>query len=349
MLEREVFESTEEVVAKKSHANGILAGSLNGAELSDRERRAILAAEALPAGMGIKKTVATAFVYLESGIFRANEVLGVSYDEAVDARDSVRTDPEYEVPWRQFQILQEDGAAETVLYRRAGHNQSEIAERLGLHPKDVKHISQRLADYGINGRRTAQAQNFEQLCLAVAEADIQPGQKLKTHELAEKLGTTPLRISIARRRNRNLSRPSTLGEAGINEHRSIVRSAIISNQSASDEEVLQLIGNEDITISMIKQRRRELIGEGLVQSKRRRSGKNAGLLPRPSVTEEAEIALSNELDEASRRGETTVVLAELRRRSSVLSKLPSTTVLHIYHRLEKTRAIPSLRKRSKVR
>lgn len=146
-----VFRKESVQVARKPVT---LAGVLNGVELKDSERRSVLAADAMRIPIEMKGVLAGADIFLRDGIFRANDVLGFDSDQAVEARDLVRTDPSYEIPWIQFSLLKEDPVlAGIAIYKRAGMSNEEIAQKLQIDIKDVDEGAQVLNDYGIFGNK----------------------------------------------------------------------------------------------------------------------------------------------------------------------------------------------------
>lgn len=333
-----------------------LAGVINGVELSELERRAVLAADAMFIPLDMKGVLVGADICIRSGVFRAGEVLGFDQDQAVEARNAVRIDPEYGPLWAQFDLLRSPGILlEVAVYRRAGKTGQEIAEVLGIEPQEVDRMAKRLVDFGIGIKRTSQQRRFGEFCREVEAADRNArGSLLPTKELALVLSTSAWRVDLARRRNRNQAIVSTPGRKGVSTLGQTIRRGILSNPQLSDSQVFEKLKREGmtgLTEAKVTHRRRELIEESRVQPKLRRVGVGGtGVARMLSKTEEAESILRAILPGIIEKGEP-VILSEIYASTPKLARIRISRVslYNVYHRLEKELGLPPLKVGGKKR
>lgn len=185
-----------------------LTKSLEGKELSTRETRAFLAAEAMNLSAEDTIILFGADIYIRSGTPRAEELIGVTPSQSVGMRDKVRTNEKYMSLWEKFEIVQRPYFAEVALGRRQGTPQKLIAEDLKISINQVSEISKYLIAVGIiqmspYGRGTAR--KFRELVDKVEKADFSrvEGEPRPTmQELAERFGVSIYRIELARKRIR---------------------------------------------------------------------------------------------------------------------------------------------------
>lgn len=250
-----------------------LAGVINGMELSDSERRSVLAADAMPISLKLKGMLVVTDIFVEKGVFRAGEVLGFDPEETVNARDTVRTDPNLESTWIIYTALKQSGFAEVAIYKRAGVPHDEIAQTLGIERSEVDRISRALSDVGLNSRpNNSQVQGFNEFCGIVEQADVAAGDSpLTARELAEELGVSILRVNRARVRNRAQGRIAPPSKKDVEARMKIVRKAILGNPLLSNDQIFSSLPKEvqdSISASTIADQRSALIAKKEVKSKR---------------------------------------------------------------------------------
>lgn len=338
-----------EVIVEQVQTPITLAGVLNGVELKDSERRSVLAADAMQVPIEMKGLLVGADIFLRDGIFRANEVLGFDRDQAVGARDAVRTDPEYEIPWIQFNQLREENFAEVAIYKRARASSEEIAQELNIGVEDVDRAMQVLNGYGIFEHRRSQEVMHFHLRRRVAEIDRIRQRygfpSLSLAELGARVNRTPRTVSDLRAENREMGEVSTLGQKGIKARGREIRDAILQNPTHGNAMILRLLEfaeESGITVDAIKHQRGILINQGLLERKREvvNRGKTVASM---TARREAIVSIFYEaLKQANLRNES-VVVAEIKKSIEGLSDVSDHTLLHYYHRLESKEKVPPLK------
>lgn len=129
------------VQAMEDVSNLSIVDHLAGKKLTGKELRASMAIDILPINFLDKKVLLGAFIFFDQGVFRAREILGFSLDQAVGARDKVRTNNKYEELWTQFEVLIQPNYVEIADCRRKGLSNKRIAELLGKSEKGVEKIA----------------------------------------------------------------------------------------------------------------------------------------------------------------------------------------------------------------
>jgi len=304
-----------------------LAKVLQCVELTDIERRAMVAADALRNSFAIRRTLFAAFVFFStpSGIFRVNEVLGFTPDETVAARDLVRTQPGYATLWQRHQTLMEPHVAEVAIYKRGKRTHAQIAKILQVDKDEVDKISLQLTALGIIRRHTWQTDRFERFCRTVEIADTQPkNAQLSAKKLAVLLTSDMAdeeRVSRARVRNRHQVKAAPPGKAGETAESLRIRTAILANPDKSAAEVAAELVVDKIQVVW---QRKQLLAEKVIQRQRllRSSDNNQGI---PSRREEAKQDLRAIIDKVM-ADRNPVVLAHLRRDNACLQRVSIATL-----------------------
>jgi hypothetical protein len=330
-----------------------LAKVLQGVELTDTERRAMIAADALQNSFAVRRTLFAASIFFSapSGIFRVNEVLGFTPDETVAARDLVKTKPGYATLWQRHQTLMEPNVAEVAIYKRGKKNHAEIAEILGIDKNVVDKISLRLARMGIIKPRTPQAKEFTLFCKEVALADGKSEggtSTLISSELAAKMGNDLQRVNRARVRNRLQARPSSPGNVAFAEIATAMRAAVLAHPERNDQEIADSLAALNVTKRQIMWQRRQLILASLVQRKMSVSSPENGIQGKPSIAEEVKMRLHTILDGVSAAGGTTVVIAELYRDYPSLQTVSVSKLRKLYLELAEVFDVPEYKRGSKT-
>lgn len=341
MLERALgagVHVNEEVgVSMLSEAPDTLASIINGVKLKKEEQRAIFAADAMQIPLEQRGVLLAADIYLRDGIFRANEVLGFDRDQAVAARDTVRTETAFEARFAQFNLLKRPGFAEVEIDRKAGVSVEKTARRLKVEVGEVRRIEEVLDEYGFSGGKNVSEILAAHIRRQVAESDFERKrlglQPLSRNELGRRLGRSMPVIDRARASNRSLGLSSTLGDEGIAKRRDAVRAAITSSPTLTDEQILAILktnGEDSATVAMIKHRRLELIHDGIVQPKKR-PVREAPLMSRLEV---AEILLRGILTDYSKSGRK-LVIKDLKKISG-LRDVPLSTISYYIDRIRQS-------------
>lgn len=327
-----------------------LAGIINGGvELTNEERRSVLAADAMAIGINTKGTLVAADIFMRNGIFRAAEVLGFEYDQSVDARDKVKTEPEYEVPWIQFNLLREEDMAEVAIYRRTGRTNDQIAKELGIEVDKVEVIVNRLNEYGVFGGKKSHEIKHAYLREYVSKIDEERQRfdmpLLSNDSLGLRLDRSGATISRFRAQNRALGKASTLGRAELQERAERIGEVLLEHPQLSASEALVLLGKlgiEDVNLEIVEHRRKSLIKRDLVT--RKREAVNRGISKEESDARRESIMdiLRVALRERRQAGEL-VIIKELRDTVPGLSSVPSHTLVSYYHRIRQEEQVPGLR------
>lgn len=316
--------------------------TLRGIELTDNEKRAALAADALRNSFVAKRILFAAHVLstAPSGVFRVNEILGFSTDETVHARDMVKTVPIYATLWQRHQALMEPNVAEVAIYKRVRKSHAQIAVKLPIDKEEVDRISRRLAELGVIRRHAPQTDKFEQFCREVGIADQQAGDSpLPTGKLAALMVADYQRVSRARKRNRLQAKASSLGRTELSAIASEIQRALIAHPNRSNAEIAEQLGKKETQVA--DQRERLLISSvlqrrvSLSPSEREKRGI-------PSLVQEARQNLGVILDGISANGNQPIVLAHLRRDNTSLQKVSVTTIKVLYKELAGEGDVPPL-------
>lgn len=333
-----------------SVASVTLAGIIDGGvDLTDEERRSVLAADAMAIGIGVKGTLVAADIFMRNGVFRSAEVLGFEYDQTVDARDRVKINPEYEVPWIQFNLLREEHMAEVAIYKRTGRSNEEVAEEIGIEASQVEAIVSKLNEYGVFGGKKSHEIKHTYLRDYVASVDEERQgfdmPLLSNENLGLRLDRSAATISRFRTQNRALGKSSTLGRAEHQERADRIEEVLLEHPQLSASEALVLLGElgiENVNIEIVEHRRKSLIKRDLVT--RKRDAANRGLSKDESDARRKSIMdiLRVALRERMQAGEL-VVIKDLRDTVPGLSSVPNHTLVSYYHRIRKEEQVPGLR------
>jgi hypothetical protein len=316
--------------------------------LTDNETKAILAADALRIEFPQKQSLVAAHIILtEPGsVLRAQEVLRITVDQVVEARDQVVTNPDFAQIWQQHQVLTANPIlASVAIYKRARHSQSKIAEETGLDVKTVGKIFTILVDLGVTEDTRAHVVRFREFCEEVEKADSQ-GEPLSTIDLAQKLDpkARAFRVKRARKRNRMHAKAAAPGKEIFGPQGQEIRVAILTHPGLGDTAIAGLI-NKGYTPRQIGWQRFQLYQEGLTQRWRATPGVSDANNKSTPRSVEAKIVLSGILDEYVARKED-IVLVDIRRDGPPsLRKVGLTTLYKLYKDLasEPGRKVPALK------
>jgi DNA-binding Lrp family transcriptional regulator len=319
-----------------------LTKTLQGVELTDNERRAVVAADALPNSLAAKRILVAAHVLFTapSGVVRASEVLGFTHDQTVHARDMVKTVPIYTTLWQRHQALMQPGAAEIAIYKRVKMSHAKIAEKIQVDKSEVDRISRNLADLGIIRRHAPVTDQFEQLCREVEIADKQAGDSpLPTGELAAVMDADYQRVSRARRRNRLQAKASSLGRTETTAVVSEIKRALIVHHRRSNAAIAEQLGKKE---TQVANQRERLLVSSVLQRRVSLSPSDKEKRGIPSLVEEAKQRLGEILDGILANDSNPIVLAHLREDNPCLQKVSITTIKVLYHELAGEGDVPPL-------
>jgi len=180
--------------------------TLEDKELNLEEERVVKALDVLSIPFADKTILFGAHIFFESGVFKAKDLLGFSFDRTVAARDKVRMNKRYEDLWKELEILTEPNFLEVATLKRKRIHHREIARELEIEKTKVDEISKTLITHGIikpSGRGRSQAGKFEILC---RRAELIEDPLLSDKAMAEMLGVSDSKIERARARLRNEGR-----------------------------------------------------------------------------------------------------------------------------------------------